>query len=157
MARPRGSIEVVCQNLQCDFYLKEKGKDIIKRGLDAKTGHQRYYCIHCGKFFMETKGTPLFNKKLPESEIINICKHFVERNGIRSVERVTGHHRDTIGNLLSDIAEHAERMNTFLIHDVKLSPIECDEFWSFVKKKKRTLSIHAQNQISLAMRGSLPA
>ena len=113
MARPRGTIEVVCQNLHCDFYLEEKGKDIIKRGLDAKTGHQRYYCIHCGKFFMETKGTPLFNKKLPESEIINICKHFVERNGIRSVERVTGHHRDTIGNLLSDIAEHAERMNNW--------------------------------------------
>jgi transposase-like protein len=157
MARPRGSIEVVCQNPQCDFYLTEKGKDIIKRGRDAKTRRQRYYCIHCGKFFMETKGTPLFNKKLPESEIINICKHFVEKNGIRSVERLTGHHRDTIGHLLSDIAEQAERMNNFLIHDVKLSPIECDEFWSFVKKKKRTLSDHARNQISLATRGSLPA
>jgi len=157
MARPRGVIEVVCQNPHCDYFLREEGKDIIKRGLDAKTGHQRYYCYHCRKFFMETKGTLLFNKKLKESEIINICKHFVERNGIRSVERLTGHHRDTIGNLLSDIAEQAEQMNSFLIHDVKLSPIECDEFWSFVKKKKRTLSDHARNQISLATRGSLPA
>ena len=103
---------------------------------------------------METKGTPLFNKKMSEHEIINICKHFVERNGIRSIERLTGHHRDTIGNLLSDIAEHAEQMNDFLIHDLKLTPIECDEFWSFVKKKKRNLSVHAQNQILLAMRGS---
>lgn len=157
MARPRGLIEVVCQNPHCLYYLKENGKDIIKRGRDVNTRRQRYYCIHCGKFFMETKGTPLFNKKLPESEIITICKHFVERNGVRSIERLTGHHRDTIGNLLSDIAEHAEQMNNFLIHDVKLSPIECDEFWSFVKKKKRTLSNHARNQISLAMRGSLPA
>ncbi len=152
MARPRGLIEVVCQNPACDFYHKEEGKDIIKRGLDAKTKHQRYYCIHCKKFFMETKGTPLFNKKMSEREIINICKHFVERNGIRSIGRLTGHHRDTIGNLLSDIVEHAEQMNDFLIHDLKLTPIECDEFWSFVKKKKRNLSIHAQNQILLALR-----
>jgi hypothetical protein len=93
MARPRGLIEVVCQNPDCDYFQKEDGKDIIKRGPDAKTGHQRYYCYHCRKFFMETKGTPLFNKKLSESEIINICKHFVEKNGIRSIERITGHHR----------------------------------------------------------------
>jgi len=157
MARPRGLIEVVCQNPDCNYFQEEEGKDIIKRGPDAKTGHQRYYCYHCRKFFMETKGTPLFNKKLTESEIINICKHFVEKNGIRSIERITGHHRDTIGNLLKDIAEQAKQMNEFLIQNVGLSTIECDEFWTFVKKNKRKLSIQAQNQISLAMHGSLPA
>ncbi len=105
---------------------------------------------------METKGTPLFNKKLKENEIVNICKHFVEKNGIRSIERITGHHRDTIGNLLTDIAEHAKQMNEFLIQNVGLSTIECDEFWTFVKKNKRKLSAQAQNQISQAMHGSLP-
>jgi len=118
MARPRGLIEVVSQNPDCDYFQIEEGKDIIKRGPDSKTGHQRYYCYHCRKFFMETKGTPLFNKKLKESEIINICRHFVEKNGIRSIERITGHHRDTIGNLLGDIAEHAKQMNEFLIQNV---------------------------------------
>ena len=156
MARPRGLIEVVCQNPNCDYFRKEEGKDIIKRGSDARTGHQRYYCNYCRKFFMETKGTPLFNKKLKENEIINICKHFVEKNGIRSIERITGHHRDTIGNLLTDIAEHAKQMNEFLIQNVGLSTIECDEFWTFVKKNKRKLSAQAQKQISQAMHGSLP-
>ncbi|MGP8323353.1 MAG: hypothetical protein ACT6FG_05115 [Methanosarcinaceae archaeon] len=56
---------------------------------------------------METKGTPLYRKQLLESEIINICKHLVEKNGIRSIEQITGHHRDTIGRLLEDMAEHA--------------------------------------------------
>ena len=32
MARPRGKIEVVCQNPRCRYYIKEKGKDIIKSG-----------------------------------------------------------------------------------------------------------------------------
>jgi len=39
----------------------------------------------------------------------------VEKNGIRSIERITGHHRDTIGRLLEDMAEHAELMNDFLV------------------------------------------
>ncbi|MDG6219662.1 MAG: hypothetical protein QCI00_09525, partial [Candidatus Thermoplasmatota archaeon] len=69
-----------------------------------------------------------------------ICKHLVEKNGIRSIERLTGHHRDTIGRVLDDIAVHAELMNEYLIKDLGLTPLECDEFWSFVKKNKRTLS-----------------
>ena len=64
---------------------------------------------------METKGTPLYRKQLPESEIINICKHLVGNNSIRSIERITGYHRDTIGRFLKDVAEHAAEMNEYLI------------------------------------------
>ena len=152
MVRPRGEIKVVCQNEKCKYYLTEENKDIIKRGR-YKTGHQRYYCNHCKTFFMETKGTPLFHKHLSESEIINICKHLVEKNGIRSIERITGHHRDTIGNLLEDLALHAEIVNSFLLNDIKLTPFEVDEMWSFIKKNKRTLSQEALIQISKVIPG----
>ena len=54
---------------------------------------------------METKGTtPLYRKQLHESEIIDICKHLVENNGIRSIGRITGHHKDTICRLLECMA-----------------------------------------------------
>ena len=59
-------------------YLKEKGKDIIKSG-KYSTGHQRYYCKHCGTYFMETKGTPLYRRRLSEEEITQICKLLVEK------------------------------------------------------------------------------
>ncbi len=117
MVRPRGEINVICQNEKCKYYLKEESKDIIKRG-KYNTGHQRYYCNHCKTFFMETKGTPLFYKHLTKSEIINICKHLVEKNGIRSIERITGHHRDTIGDLIEDLALHAEFVNSILLQDI---------------------------------------
>ena len=156
MARPRGKIDVVCQNQECSYYRIEEGKEIIKRGKDAQTGRQRYLCKHCGKFFMETKGTPLYYKHLSEEDVILICKLLVERNGIRSIERITGHHRDTIGRLLSDLAEHAKEINEFLMRDVKLSPVECDELWTFIKKNKRRLTPNAQNQIMQAMHGSIP-
>lgn len=151
--RPRGKINVVCQNPKCRYYLKERGKDIIKSGKYKSTGHQRYYCHHCKTYFMETKGTPLYRKHLSENEIVNICKHLVEKNGIRSIERITGHHRDTIGRLLEDMAEHAEKMNDILIRDLELTPIECDELWSFIKKNKRKLSVAAQLGLKKVMHG----
>jgi hypothetical protein len=106
---------------------------------------------------METKGTPLYRKQLPESEIINICKHLVEKNGIRSIERITGHHRDTIGRLLEDMAEHAAEMNEYLIKTLGLTPLECDELWSFVKKNKKILSPAAQIGLKKVMHGYIPA
>lgn len=102
---------------------------------------------------METKGTPLYHIHLSKSEIINICKHLVEKNGIRSIERITGHHRDTIGNLIEDLALHAELVNSILLHDVKLGQFEVDEMWTFVKKNKKTLSQEALIQISKVMPG----
>jgi hypothetical protein len=75
---------------------------------------------------------------LSEDEIINICKHLVEKNGIRSIERITGHHRDTIGRLLEDMAEHAEQMNEYLIKNLGLTSFECDELWSIVKKTEKS-------------------
>ena len=155
MTRPRSKAEVVCQNLRCKFYLKEEGKDIIKSG-KYSTGHQRYYCHHCSTYFMETKGTPLYRKHLSEPEIINICKHLVEKNGVRSIERLTGHHRDTIGVLLEDMAEHAQKMNTCLIKNLGLSQFECDEFWTFIKKKRKRLSEKAQLSLKLVIAGSTP-
>jgi len=156
MARPRSEVKITCQIPTCKYYLKEDKKDILKRGKN-KAGHQQYFCNHCHKWFVETVNTPLYHKHMSEEEIITICKHLVEKNGLRSIQRITGHHRDTIGRLVEDLAEHAERANNFLIHDVKLTPIECDELWSFVKKNKRKLSPAAQIALKKVMLGSTQA
>ena len=106
---------------------------------------------------METKGTPLYRKRLSEKEIINICKHLVEKNGIRSIERITGHHRDTIGRLLEDMAEHAEEVNEFLINNLRIDQFELDELWTTIKKNRRKLSWTAQLGLKKVMRGSTHA
>jgi hypothetical protein len=77
----------------------------------------------------------------------------VEKNGIRSIERITGHHRDTIGKLIEDLALHAELVNSILLQDIKLGQFEVDEMWTFVKKNKKTLSKEALIQISKVMPG----
>lgn len=156
MSRPRSDIKAVCQNYKCPHYRREKGKNIIKKG-KYSTGHQRYYCYNCRTFFMETKGTPLYRKRLSEDEITNICKHLVEKNGIRSIERITGHHRDTIGRLLEDMGKQAGIMNGILTKDLHWGPMELDEMWTFLKKSKRKLSASATVAIRQATRGFTPA
>jgi hypothetical protein len=105
---------------------------------------------------VETANTPLYHKHLSLSEIILICKLLVEKLGIRGIERATGHHRDTICQLLEDLAIHAETITQFLLKDVKLSTFEVDELWSTVKKNKRKLSPEAQEQIMKVTSGSIP-
>lgn len=153
MARPREENPAVCQNKKCKYYLKEKGKDIIRRG--SQSGHQRYYCNHCETYFTETNGTLMYRKHMSEDEVIEICKHLVEKNGIRSIERLTGHHRDTVGNLLQKLGEHARQANEILIKNLHWGPIELDEMWTFLKKRKKDLTPKAISEIKLAMHGSM--
>ena len=117
MARLRSKIKAVCQNKECSHYRQEKGKDITKQGTNT-ADHQRFFCFHCRQYSVETKGTPLYNKKLSERKIKQICKEFVETRGIRSTERMVHVHRDTISRLLNDFGEHARQMTRFLVHDL---------------------------------------
>ncbi len=155
MARPRSKINITCQVPKCSYYLKDDGKDIVKRGKN-RAGHQQFYCNHCNSWFVETANTPLYHKHLRLDEIILICKLLVEKLGIRGIERATGHHRDTICQLLEDLAIHAETITQFLLKDVELTPIEVDELWSTIKKNKRKLSPAAQAQIMKVTSGFTP-
>ena len=152
MVRPRGKIDITCQNRGCAYYLREEGKDIIKKGKN-RAGHQQYYCFHCGRYFVETANTPLYHKHLSEKEITRICRLLVEKNGIRSIERITGHHRDTIGRLLEDLAVHAEKVNDYLIRNLGLGKFEMDEMWGTIKKNRRRLSPKALRGVERATRG----
>lgn len=147
MARPKTKNKAVCQNKNCSYYLKENGKDITKQGKNY-AGHQRFLCKHCGVVFVETKGTPLYQKKLSERKIKEICKELVEKKGIRAVERTLHIHRDTIGNLLNDLAEHALAMSNHLVHDLGLKAYEVDELWTFIKKNKKNLSEKTMNSLN---------
>jgi len=140
MARPRTKIREVCQNESCLYFRKQIGKDIIKKGIN-RAGHRQLKCLHCYKYFTETKGTPLYNRKLSERKIKAVCKEFVETRGIRSTERMVHVHRDTITSLIDSIGEHALEMTQYLVHDLKLSTYEADELFVVIKKSRKNLSL----------------
>lgn len=63
-----------------------------------------------------------------------------EGNSIRSVERMTGIHRDTVMRLGVRIGEACRNLMDETMRELPCSKMELDEIWGFVGKKQRNLS-----------------
>ena len=133
--RPRSTNPATCQNPRCNFYLMQDGKDIIKQGRNAN-GHQLYRCLHCGKTFVETRNSPAYRRHLPGPEICKICGLSIQKLGHREIERITGHHRDTIGRLLMDLSKNPQATTRYLLYSMKFTKNEIDELLKIVSKSK---------------------
>jgi IS1 family transposase len=62
----------------------------------------------------------------------------VEGSSIRSTERVTGVHRDTIMRLLVVAGRKCEALLSRLVRGVAVEDVQCDELWNFVGMKEKT-------------------
>jgi len=151
MPKKRRKLDVICRNKKCGCYNKKGLKNIVRNG-KRENGTQNYLCRECGKAFVRTKGTLFYHKKLKKKEVAEICRHIVETNSLRGVARETLHNKNTICSYVGLIAQHCEQFNDFLLQDVKLGTHEIDEFWSFVKKNKKTLSKSTLATMSKVMR-----
>jgi transposase-like protein len=76
----------------CQIQCKRFGKH--------RNGLQRYRCNQCTKTFTETHERPLDGMRLPLDKAENVLRLLLEGMSVRSVERVTSVHRDTILRLL---------------------------------------------------------
>ena len=63
----------------------------------------------------------------------------VEGNSIRSTERMTGIHRDTIMRLMIRVGSGCEWLMDETMHDLQCKRLQVDEIWSFVGKKQKQL------------------
>jgi len=69
-----------------------------------------------------------------QTQIINCL---VEGNSIRSTERITGSHRDTIMRLLVRVGNECETFLDNKMRNLNCQRIQVDEIWTYVKKKQR--------------------
>ena len=136
MPRSARRLDVGCPNSNCIMHNKIGKLNIIRKG-SQNNGTKRYKCTHCRRTFARTINTPFFHKHLTKKEIIEICKLLAEKNGFRSIARIRGHHLDTVRAVAEVVAQHCKKFNDYFINELKLTPIEVDEMWSFVKKKKK--------------------
>jgi transposase-like protein len=133
--RKARKLDVACPNKDC-IYNKVGLRNIVRNGKQPN-GTQKYKCTDCGRNFVRTINTPFFHKHLKKKEIIRICKLLVERISFRGIARATDHHLDTIRSVADVVAKHCKKFNDYFIQELKLTPIEVDEMWSFVKKNKK--------------------
>ena len=70
-----------------------------------------------------------------------IISGLVEGCSIRSIERMTGVHRDTIMRLLVSVGNACDKLMDSTMRNLICSDIEVDELWSYVGKKQRHVTM----------------
>jgi transposase-like protein/IS1 family transposase len=114
-----------------------QSEQIKKSGRDRK-GHQRFACKLCGATFQEEREKPLGEMTLALDKAIMVLRLLVEGCSIRSAERLTGVHRDTIMGLLETVGEKCAILLAQKIQGLSVKEVQCDEIWGFVQMKEKT-------------------
>jgi transposase-like protein/IS1 family transposase len=116
---------------KCNTVSKKNGRD--------RKGNQKYKCLSCGAVF--TTKPKLDGKKLAADKIELVIRLLVEGNSIRSTERITGVHRDTIISLLETVGERCLMIQETFVKDVNVQNVEADEIWAYVGMKQKTANM----------------
>ena len=74
---------------------------------------------------------------LPKEKQLSIIAALVEGNSIRSTERMTGVHRDTIMRLLVSVGQRCASLMDARMNNLRCRSVQVDEVWTFVQKKQR--------------------
>ena len=118
---------MTCHN--CQTECKRFGK--------SKVGHQRFRCRQCSRTFTESGSRPLGDMRLPLDRALLCLQLLLEGNSIRSAERITGVHRDTILSLLEVAGLRAEKLLSERVRGLRVRDVECDEIWGWVGMKEK--------------------
>jgi transposase-like protein len=128
-----------CPNEQCVLFGKTGAGNIVSNGTHpAKDGRRlrKFLCRSCGGSFCERTGSIFYDLRSPEKEVMLVLKLLVKGMPLRGVADVLEVKLDTVRHWLAVAAEHSEQLNERLLRGLKVTQVELDALWSFVKKKE---------------------
>lgn len=106
-----------------------------------RNGLQRYRCSQCRKTFTEDHTRPLDEMRLKTDRALLCLRLLLEGNSIRSVERVSGVHRDTICRLLVEAGGRCAMLLDSRMRNVRANYVQADEIWCYVAKKDKHVRV----------------
>ncbi len=101
-----------------------------------RNGLQRFRCRQCKKTFTEEHEKPLDEMRLAPDRAIAALQLLLEGMSVRSVERVTEIHRDTILKLLVLAGKRCQQLMHERIQNLNVTDVQADEIWGYVFKKE---------------------
>jgi len=116
-------------------------KEARKSGKN-RNGSQRYLCAECNKKFTDESTRPTDRRDLDNDKAIMVLRMLLEGSSVRSIERLTQVHRDTIIGLLVDAGQACERFLESTVKNVPVEDVQADEIWGFVNCKEKTKVMH---------------
>lgn len=106
-----------------------------------RNGLRRFRCAQCGKTYTEDH-TRLFGAMtVDEDKALLAIQLLLEGTSIRSAERITQLHRDTIIKLLVVAGERCIQLMESKMKNLRCARIQSDEIWTFVGEKKRNVRV----------------
>ena len=109
---------------------------------------KRLPCRQAGEaFFVSARGSSSGQGRgayniLSRDHQFEIIAALTEGMSIRSVERITGIHRDTIMRLGARVGRGCWELHDRMMVGLRVGRIECDELWAFVGKKQKQTKRH---------------
>ena len=110
---------------------------VKKFGRYGKHKIQRYRCTSCSTTFSDDAPTTTLAVRVDETLAMRAIQCLIEGCSLRSTERLTGLHRDTIMRLLVLAGQRSSRLLDTRMRGLKCKFIQCDEIWTFCFKKQR--------------------
>ncbi|MFQ5791832.1 MAG: IS1 family transposase, partial [Acidobacteriota bacterium] len=130
-------LDVPCPKPRC----KRRGKtglgNVVANGTyrTRSTGKARLFlCRACGKAFSSRTGTAFFGLRTRKRTILLGLRLLAEGVGLRGTARVLEIKLDTVRGWLAMAAQQCDHVSQLLLRELKLSQVQVDELWTFVKK-----------------------
>jgi IS1 family transposase/transposase-like protein len=104
----------------------------------TRTGMQRFQCLPCSSTYSEQPTRLLNDLTLAPAKALSVLSMLLEGCSVRSIERLTQVHRDTI---LNQLVAAGQKCAVFLdrrLQGLNVQEVQADEIWSFVHYKEKT-------------------
>ncbi len=103
-----------------------------------RNGSQRLRCTPCARTFTDGSTRPPDRRCLAPDKARLCLRMLLEGNSVRSTERLTEVHRDTIIAHCVEAGERCERFMARVVTNVPAVDVQADEIWGFVGCKEKT-------------------
>lgn len=133
-------LDVACPNSQGKLFGQRGKGNVVSNGTYRtwSTGKARLFlCRACGKAFSSRTGTAFFDLRTPKKKVLLALRLIAEGLGLRGTARVLEVKPDTVRGWVAAAAKHCDETSQMLIRNLKLSSVQVDELWTFVKKNTK--------------------
>ena len=104
-----------CQNSDCPDYGQRGHGNLTVCGRYGRHQRRLLYCRTCKARFSERKGTPPFDTRLPEAQVVAVLHHLAEGCGVRQTGRLVGVSKDTVVRYSLRAGDHAGQLHDELV------------------------------------------
>ena len=126
-----------CPNSRCADHGKKGGGNNVR--MERRYGMNQVAllrCRTCKRTFSENRGTPFFELRLPYEKLYQVLTALVRCGSIRGTADTVGVDKNTVMRILRVAGEKMKEFNEFMLRNLKMNQVQCDEFWTFVGTKR---------------------